>query len=144
VHAPVIVFDDAAWLIASVQRDGGMIPGMSYTAFADVTLPRVADGTYRIIVSTDATKKVHERFDEGDNVTVSAGTTEFRHADLRVSAISAPDQQLTGYPVEVPLTWTVTNAGQRPTVPAAWQEKKKKKRCFSCSLLPLLLLLLRS
>ena len=33
-----------ATLLASVQHDGGMIPGASYKAFADVTLPRVADG----------------------------------------------------------------------------------------------------
>jgi hypothetical protein len=112
-----------ATLLASVQHDGGMIPGASYKAFADVTLPRVADGAYRIVVSTDATKRVHERFDEGDNVTVSAGTIDFAHADLQVSAISAPDEQILGYPVQVPVTWTVTNQGLRPTIPGAWQDQ---------------------
>jgi hypothetical protein len=113
---------NGATLLATVQHDGGMIPGASYTTFADVTLPRVADGNYRIVVSTDATHKVHERFDEGDNITVSAATVEFAHADLQVSAISAPDEQQLGYPVQVPVTWTVTNQGQRPTIPGAWQD----------------------
>jgi hypothetical protein len=112
-----------ATLLASVQHDGGMIPGASYKAFADVTLPRVADGAYRIVVSTDATKRVHERFDEGDNVTVSAGTIDFAHADLQVSAVSAPDEEILGYPVQVPVTWTVTNQGLRPTIPGAWQDQ---------------------
>jgi hypothetical protein len=112
-----------ATLLASVQHDGGMVPGMRYEAFADVTLPRVADGAYRILVSTDATKRVHERFDEGDNLTISAGTIDLRHPDLQVAAISAPDEQQVGYPVQVPVTWTVTNAGERPTIPGAWQDE---------------------
>src|SRR5262249_41428062 len=99
---------NGAMLLASVQHDGDPTSGEHYDASANVTLPDVADGTYTIIVQTDAADVVYERDGEGNNVGVSRALST-GHADLSPAIVSAPADGISG--TTVPFQWKVTNTG---------------------------------
>ncbi|HDR13947.1 MAG TPA: hypothetical protein ENN79_00390, partial [Desulfobacteraceae bacterium] len=95
--------------VTSVLRDSNTAlgPGTSYTVTRDVTLPKVAQGTWYVLVKTDGTNSQGES-DETNNVGVSAAVT-IEIPDLTVTSIHAPDQAAVQQ--TIPLTWQVTNIG---------------------------------
>src|SRR5262249_37795347 len=73
---------NGATLLASVANAGSLAAGASRSVSVTVTLPRLADGDYTLLVLTDADGVVYEGANEGNNSATSAGTFALRHADL--------------------------------------------------------------
>ena len=54
-------------LLGEFVQAGGLGPGASRSRTETVTLPQVADGSYHIVVVTDATNEIYEHIDENNN-----------------------------------------------------------------------------
>jgi subtilase family serine protease len=109
-------------LLARVQHSGGLAPGASYTGTANVTLPREADGNYRIRIRADADDAVFERDGEQNNDGLSAGTLALSHPNLAVTGVVAPDTRIEGYTLNVPISWSVQNSGDRGSLAGSWTD----------------------
>ena len=101
-------------LLATVQNASYLDIGQGYSNKAKVTLPAGLEGSYHILVKTDAYGQLPEGAGEGDNVTVSSvldiqpiPLSEL--SDLAVVSVAAPLQALSGQ--NMPLTYTIDNAG---------------------------------
>src|SRR5262249_792573 len=99
---------NGATLLASVEHQSDLSSGEQYSASTVVTLPEIADGTYTILVQTDATDAVYERDGEENNLSAS-GPLTIGHADLSPAILSAPSTGTSG--TRVPFQWSVTNTG---------------------------------
>jgi YD repeat-containing protein len=101
-------------VLATVQNASYLDIGQGYSNKAKVTLPAGLEGSYHILVKTDAYGQLPEGAGEGDNVTVSSvldiqpiPLSEL--SDLAVVSVAAPLQALSGQ--NMPLTYTIDNAG---------------------------------
>ncbi|RYD85586.1 MAG: APHP domain-containing protein, partial [Verrucomicrobiaceae bacterium] len=90
-----------ATLLASVPREGGLAQNGSYAGSKDILLPDVADGTYTILVVTDAASAVFEKGREANNTLLAANTTVVGRPDLVSSIVSAPANAVSGNVVTV-------------------------------------------
>src|SRR6185295_6927355 len=90
-----------------------------YSASADVTLPVIADGNYRIIVVADAGNAVFEAVGENNNTTVSTSLGVV-HPDLTAALLALPAAPLSGSILTI--RWQVTNAGSG-LAPGAWIDR---------------------
>ena len=87
--------------------------GESYIASATVRIPRGSNGSYFVIVRTDAGSNVNEE-NENNNITTRPITINIPLLpDLRVSNVQAPAEGFAGAPIS--LNWTVTNNGTGAT-----------------------------
>jgi len=91
--------------------------GAAYSQTRSVTLPRVAPGSYYLIVRADAAGVLHEA-DETNNeraipITVTA-------PDLTPTALTVPGAAAAGHAIS--LSWTVQNRGTGPAV-GSWTDK---------------------
>src|SRR5215831_1430022 len=91
--------------------------GAAYSQTRSVTLPRVAPGSYYLIVRADAAGVLHEA-DETNNeraipITVTA-------PDLTPTALTFPGAAAAGHAIS--LSWTVQNRGTGPAV-GSWTDK---------------------
>ena len=118
---------DRVWLSADDQMDGGdlllgevaalltPLPAGTgqYSTGADVTLPldvSLPDGTYHILVETDASDVVAESDEMNNAASVgSFAMTLPQLPDLTVQDVAGPDEAMPGASVEV--TWTLANDG---------------------------------
>ncbi len=93
-------------------------PGETYTVTAPARIDRAGaasypPGTYYLLVAADGFSQQVENSD-ANNVLASAPVQLVSPADLATSNVSAPATIAPGQ--TVPITYTVTNVGQRPTV----------------------------
>ena len=109
---------DGATLLASVTRAGDLAGGASYNQSAPVVVPAIADGSYRLVVVTDATGVVFEGAAENDNV--ASTSIQVGHADLVPSIASAPSAATGGTAITV--EYDVANQGTAPAR-ASWRDR---------------------
>ncbi|MDX1785264.1 MAG: CARDB domain-containing protein, partial [Roseovarius sp.] len=108
------VFDEGDILLAEVAAPAApLVPGGSYTASANVSIPPNLTGAYRLIVVTDAANTQAEGLGEGNNqglalepVAISAVPA----ADLVVRNVEGPADGSPGDVVRV--TWRTENVGE--------------------------------
>jgi hypothetical protein len=94
--------------LASVTNNFDVAAGGGYSAQATITLPDWVDGTYQLLVYTDATAKVYEPNHDTNNIASSPLT--LTHPDLAASISSVtPNSPNSGDQTTV--SWTVTNTG---------------------------------
>ncbi|HUF10386.1 MAG TPA: CARDB domain-containing protein [Rhodothermales bacterium] len=98
-------------LIARLLHEGALDPGTSYT-IDQVTLPPDRSGDQTLFVYTDADDTVDETDDLNNLASTQITITLTEPADLRVTAVEAPDAVQGGQPAVV--HWTVTNEGVGP------------------------------
>src|SRR5262249_48272293 len=104
-------------LLGSSIRRGTLARDASYTTKLDVRLPIDVQGSFYILVFTDApllsrpqSDLVKEFRDEGNNITAAALTVLATPApDLQVTAVVAPDRVVAGQFFD--LSYTLTNRG---------------------------------
>ncbi len=106
--------------LANVLISGPLDAGASYPAQAQVTIPIVPAGTYYLLVKADDSGFVFEGANEGNNTGSAAIAVAVPDIDLRVTALEAPDEAVAGQ--EMPVTWTVTNAGSSRTFASQWTD----------------------
>src|SRR5262249_46659202 len=109
-----------ATFLGALTRTQALAAGSSYSASLDVTLPDLADGTYQVLVFTDATDTVFESTHDANNLLAAANTLTLHHADLRSTFLAAPASALTGDTVVI--EWSTLNAGTGTTV-AGWVDR---------------------
>jgi RHS repeat-associated protein len=109
------IIDGADVLLGTVPNASYLDIAEGYTSKAKVTLPTGLEGSYHILVRTDAYQQISEGAGEGDNVTSSAvldiqpiPLSEL--SDLAVVSVAAPSQALSGQNMSI--TYTIDNAGQ--------------------------------
>jgi large repetitive protein len=110
---------DGAVLLATVSQGRQLQPGQQYAASTTVTLPEWSDGSYRVVVVTDATRQVFERDREANNLGVSEPLL-LGHPNLRMVSVVAPAEAESADTVQV--SWRVENAGSRD-VGGAWVDR---------------------
>ncbi len=112
-------------LLGNRVRDGPLAPGASYQAQLDVVLSNGIDGTFYLLVRTDAANQVVEgATGEDNNVTASnaVAVTLAPYADLSIGDIAVsgtlatgPDgvysTRIIGDPADITVEWTVSNIG---------------------------------
>ncbi|MDN5787881.1 CARDB domain-containing protein, partial [Pseudorhodobacter sp.] len=118
---------DGDWDIGDIflghfTRTGGLAAGQSYDGALTAELPVVADGTWRVIVRTDARNTVNEGSDEANNTLAAAAPLTIQSPrltlDVPVTTMLAGSSERL-YRVEVPAgqTLRVSLAGGDPQVP---------------------------
>jgi YD repeat-containing protein len=104
--------DSGDALLAEFANQQVLASGQSYAATQSITLPHGIQGSYRLIVATDAADQIPESSAEDNNTlaTSSIAVTLAPYADLGVSNVTA-QTLLIGDPVDITVGWTVTNSG---------------------------------
>lgn len=107
--------DGSALQMGSATHSGDLAAGANYTVNANVTVPTAAQGTYYILVKTDADNAVNELNHEDNNVGTSAATISIavNPPDLTVSGVTTPATADAGKKIQI--SWTVSNNGTGPT-----------------------------
>ncbi|TAK53398.1 MAG: hypothetical protein EPO25_10765, partial [Gammaproteobacteria bacterium] len=108
-----------AVLLATVSQQRQLAAGASYEASTTVTLPDWVDGSYRLLVVSDALAQVYEHGRDSNNSGLSAPLV-LGHPDLAVTAVTAPSAAQSGDVIDV--GWTVDNQGPRP-VAGSWVDR---------------------
>ncbi|MDB5349218.1 MAG: hypothetical protein JWN86_465, partial [Planctomycetota bacterium] len=107
-----IVLSPLGTVLASVTHNGGLAVGAHYDATTQVTLPVVADGTYQIVIQTDADGVVAEGSKENDNQGAADPPLLVGHPDLVPSILTIPATAAAGSTIGV--DWSVANNGMLP------------------------------
>ncbi|MCM8597201.1 MAG: putative Ig domain-containing protein, partial [Candidatus Accumulibacter sp.] len=109
-------------LLAEVAHTSGLASGARYAAAADFEIPLELDGDYRLVVVTDAARRIddHQRNDNRADTPVHIDRAPY--ADLAVTDLSAPAQVI-GDPARVAVTWTVANHGQGAGRSSTWSDR---------------------
>lgn len=118
------VLDAADTPLGAADNPSYLNPGESYRNTLTVTLPQGIEGSYYFLVLADASGRVDESPDEGDNVRAGGPfpVTLTPPPDLQVTAVQRPAFGFSGQPAAV--TWTATNRGAgRTPQPATWNDE---------------------
>ena len=100
-------------IVASVNRDGALNPGETYTVNAEASIPISAKGNYLLWLKTDANNAEYEVPSEQNNlVSYAINVVVPPPADLQVGAITHPDSVFVGN--ELTVEWTTINKGTNP------------------------------
>lgn len=108
------------------QRDHAtpLDPQASYSSTIAITLPDGIEGTFYVVVRTDAADNLNEVGGEQNN-TMASGPLVIQLApypDLTVTTVTAPDR-LIGDPVDMSVSWTVRNVGTGTGDVGTWAEQ---------------------
>ena len=93
-------------------------PGESYTSMMTTSLPSVADGDYRIVISTDASDRFNEGPFESNNDLVG-GTITLRHPDIETQNVAVPASAQSGDTITI--SWDFLNTGSGTANP--WTQR---------------------
>ncbi|MGB2821955.1 MAG: CARDB domain-containing protein, partial [Phycisphaerae bacterium] len=111
--------------VGSLGTSGTLTIGGTYRREdVAVTLPHDIEGTYHVIVLTDAWDSVAEYAPGAEDNNATASTVEtisWVPPDLVVQTITPPSSAASGEPAVV--GWTVANAGDRPTHSGRWVDR---------------------
>ncbi|TAK31783.1 MAG: hypothetical protein EPO21_16720 [Chloroflexota bacterium] len=105
--------------LGSITRGVSLPSGGSYAATLSVTLPKVAAGSYYLILRTDDTNRVSES-NESNNVRVASFAIQVPVPDLTLTRLTASSSGAVGK--TVPVSWTVLNQGT-DNAPPYWYDK---------------------
>ena len=101
--------DVTAILLKTISHYGGLQPTESYIISESVSLPlSVNSGFYYLYVITDANDDVFEYQYESNNIAQSS-LISVTSPDLQITEVSAPEQIISGYPIN--LSYTIVNYG---------------------------------
>ena len=122
------ILDGNDILLGTVQNQSYLDIAEGYTSTAGVTLPSGREGSYHILVKTDAYQQIPEGGHEGDNVTAS-GVIDIHPiplselSDLAVISVGAPDAAFSGQNMSI--TYKIDNVGLAPVVgnSTVWVER---------------------
>jgi large repetitive protein len=108
--------------LASVTHTGGLGVGAIYQASANVKLPNLPIGSYRLIVLTDADGQVAEGVGESNNLYFDPQKSILiQRPDLQITNLSdVPATLQSGQDITV--KWTTHNSGNGST-PVGWKER---------------------
>ncbi|MBL8533517.1 MAG: putative Ig domain-containing protein, partial [Betaproteobacteria bacterium] len=106
--------------VASVDIARTLAAGEGYSASAQIVLPNLGDGNYRVLVVTDATQRIYETPYENNNQRATDGTLAIVHPDLAVQAVRAADTAQSGSVMQA--EWDVRNVGSSP-LSATWTDR---------------------
>ena len=104
-----IILAPTGTVLGTITHSGGLASGSHYDGTATVTLPTENDGTYQILVLTDADNAVSEGQDEDDNQAGATPLLVIGHPDLVPSIVSSPASAAAG--ATVGINWSVANGG---------------------------------
>ena len=116
-----------ALAIASLAHALPLAVGGTYTASVTVTLPAPADGSYRVVVVTDANGQVFEHGREANNAGAST-PVDLGHMNLTATAVTAPSTAQSADAIDI--QWSVTNTGTS-TVTGTWNDQSTSRRTAS-------------
>ena len=103
-----------ATLLGTVSETGGLAAGSSYSGTLTATLASsLADGSYQVIVVTDADDAVTTDPNRANNEASAAQPLKLGHVDLVPSITTAPTTATSGTSITV--NWSTTNSGSAPT-----------------------------
>ncbi len=105
-------FDSAtALLIGSFDHAGALNSGANYTRAENLTIPNTAQGSYFVIVLTDANNELEECANNANNIGVGGQSIAITNdlPDLVVQTANAQANPLGGQTISV--DWTVSNQG---------------------------------
>jgi RHS repeat-associated protein len=105
--------------LGSIEHNGALASGASYSASLTANLPAGASGPYYAFVVTDSQNQVFEGVAETNNTKfdlIALQVTLAPPADLVVSNISVPAAGTIGQSPNAPITWTVTNQGTNAAI----------------------------
>jgi RHS repeat-associated protein len=107
--------------VASYSRYGALEVDASYENNLIIKLPDGISGTRYILVRADQQANVFE-LDRANNIAASAPfNVAFEPADLRASAVSAPDSAVSGR--QILMSWDVSNNGIGGTRGGIWSDR---------------------
>ncbi|MCB1090441.1 MAG: Ig-like domain-containing protein, partial [Verrucomicrobiae bacterium] len=111
-------------LLGSSIHSGGLAIGATYTTTVTVTLPALITGDYYVLVVTDAAESVVEGAAEGNNTGASTlfSVSLPPSPDLTVDSVSS-QTLLIGDPVDITVTWTVSNQGAAAGTDVSWTDR---------------------
>ncbi|MEM2990266.1 MAG: CARDB domain-containing protein, partial [Halobacteria archaeon] len=110
--------------LGELVHTGALNPQGTYQAELDVILPDGIEGTFFILIQTDAKGEVIEGIDEGNNITPSSpiAVTLAPYADLYIYNVIA-QELLIGDPVDITVSWSVMNRGTGSGRVDTWTDK---------------------
>ncbi len=115
---------NGATSLGQLAQNGVLAAGQTLNRQLAVALPNGVTGTFQIVVQTNARGEVDEGSastnDTGASTAVTISLAPF--ADLSVTA-STPQTLLVGNPVDLTVTWTVTNSGTGPGKVDQWNDR---------------------
>jgi subtilase family serine protease len=101
------------YYVGRISHSGVLAVDQPYVASTSLVVPLSYEGTYYVLVATDAGQQVKEREFEDNNVASLALDVQLRPApDLEVVNVQAPDFGQPG--ATLGISWTVANTGQLP------------------------------
>jgi subtilase family serine protease len=109
-----------AVLLGAFTSQGPLAAGQTATRTESFATPNLADGSYRVVVVTDATNQVFERNGEDNNTTASTSSTALLHIDLQTATVTSEGIPQAGQPLTV--RWQVRNLGSA-TAPESWIDR---------------------
>ncbi len=101
------------YFVGRFSHSGSLEVDEPYAVNRQINVPLSYDGTYYVLVKTDAGDQVREREYENNNVAGLQIEVQIKPApDLEVVSVNAPDFGQPGATISI--SWTVTNDGQLP------------------------------
>ena len=114
----------ASTLLGQLSHNGTLNGNDSYSAQLPVTLPNGISGVYYLLVDTNANADVIEGAGASNNLTASnsINITLAPFANLAIGDVTAPTQVI-GSPVDLTVSWTVTNNGNGAGNQGSWDDR---------------------
>ncbi|MFZ4707945.1 MAG: CARDB domain-containing protein, partial [Bacteroidales bacterium] len=107
--------------IATLNYDGYLEPGDSFTKEMFVTLPDSIPGPYYIFVQLDCFDEIYENQSEANNVGRSGTTIQILRPDLVITNLVVPSAASSGEPIN--LEWATKNSGPISILNKSWTDR---------------------
>jgi hypothetical protein len=118
--------DASDTLLGTVPAPSALAVGASYNSSLTATMPNGTNGSFHIIVVTDAGGAVNEGAGGKANNTAVSGAlpvTLAPYADLTVTAVGAQSNLVIGNPASLTVSWTVQNNGTGAGATSNWNDE---------------------
>ena len=107
--------------IATLNYDGFINPGGSFTKEMFVTLPDSIPGPYYIFIQLDCFNQIYENLSEENNIDRSESTIQIMRPDLIAKDLVAPVSATSGTTIDV--AWTTKNTGPVSIFNSSWTDR---------------------
>jgi len=116
-----IAGDDDDRVVGELTHSGALASETSYTETINVTLPNDLDGSFFLYGRTDVNGEVVEGTETNNTSALAPINVAVPFADLFVEVVIAPEEALSGSPMEV--LWRVRNLGNSITNTGVWTDQ---------------------
>ena len=119
---PTVSSDDI--LVGNVEQNRTLNMGEQYTSSFNASWPEGISGNRYLIVIPDATNTIREGDGEsnGPRASEAISLSLYPYADLTVTNVTAPPL-IIGDPVDLTVSWTVSNVGAGPGRVSEWTDR---------------------